>query len=507
MNARDAFDRVSGGGGSSDEDGSTDDRTRSSTGGSSTGRVGGASQSPTRAPPSRTVTGSSRVGVSETAPAGAGATTGFNDDPDARDAGDSGLRETVSSGVERVRSGVNSVSDTLPGGTGTAFAAGVGLAAVPEPTPATEVSGAAIAGGAALVGGGVLASRALRERGGELGIGERVTNELDTGQSRRDVTEIGVSTGTSAEFEAPSSPEPVGTEIGVPQRAPGSSAGEVPVARTGQQVGVGQQPAREIGDERTTITRDDLEGFERTDELDEAERQRQIREELERRQEFVRDDSPTRDGTRDPVRFPADEAATGTAPGLAEQLEPDFDVGREPAFGTAFGAGSGTDRFVGGFETDEVAGGAGGFAGGAIDRTAIDTLGGQPTGTRPEPGRETGGGTDTTGVTDTGTDTGGVTDTETTTQLAAEAAVGSQTATPTQTDVFAEPTAFEEVFVEPVEAGFGSGSGTPTRDRPRRPVDEFERDDDAIAFDTDVDDDRFDTGFLSAEDALGGFGR
>jgi len=104
--------------------------------------------------------------------------------------GDSvGIADRIESTGSRLREGVTDVSNRLPGRTGEAFAVGAGIAAIPEPTPATEVTGATIAGGAALAGGAILASRAARDS--ELEPGDLIGNsELDPTRSQREVNEL-----------------------------------------------------------------------------------------------------------------------------------------------------------------------------------------------------------------------------------------------------------------------------------------------------------------------------
>lgn len=425
-----------------------------------------------------------------------------------------GVGGTVDTGVDAARdvfsdvqSGVGRVSDALPGRTGTAFTAGVGLAAVPEPTPVTEVSGAAIAGGAALVGGGILASRALRRRSGEIGVGERTRSEVEVGQSRQDVTEVGVGgSQTTTEIE-PGATGPSTTEIGIGATrgrpevdiSTGDSQTGGPSINVAQQLGIGQQSGQQIGREEETFTigRNTIDDVERTDELEEEERMRQIRDQLERRQEFVREDTPGRGLNRDPVRFPAEEAATGTTTGLGEQLEPDLDINPEGALATGVGAAGTTPDFFGGGEraSDDVAG------------TGIEPSSGS--GLLPEAGTGTGGAstfeadttTDVGSGTGTGTGTGGdvgqeiltdtTTVTQTTTAQAQSQALGE--ATP---QAFAQPTeaVFETQVVEPTGAGSGIGQGTP----PRRPRDipEAEGSDDSPTTVLDTSEDEFGSGIL-----------
>jgi len=434
------------------------------------------------------------------------------------------VSDTVDAGqnvAEPVTSSVDTVSDTLPGRTGEAFAAGAAVAAVPEPTPVTETTGAAIAGGAALVGGGVLASRALQERGGELGVGERVTNELGVGQQNTDVSEIEPGSGVTSEVGV-GQVAPTATEVGlgsvtdVSELDVGGTASDVAI-NAAQQVGIGEQVGQE---DSFTIGRDTIDDVEQTSDIDEQEQLTQIREELERRQEFARENGEQfRDPTRDPVRFPGDEAATGTAPGVIEQQVPDFSGGDATTLGTATGARGATDPFLGGSDFDT------GSAGDDVtDPTALaNTFGvgtdaGSDTGTGDGTlgGTETGGGT----VTDPATGTTTAETTLTATQSATETAqlqasgLASETLTATQTATdtaqaqqsalesqLAEPTLtqVETQVVEPTD--FGSPTAQADRDRPRREEPEPDPDDDPAAAVFGIDADAFGSGILSGSDA------
>lgn len=511
-------------------------------GGGSSGTRGGSSAGP------RTVSGSTSVGgVEAAAPAGARATptsgrstvdrnwsvgaaeTQINRFP--RSSGgsaDDGVSDTVnsaydtaaggvSSAVGGVRSGVNRVSDTLPGRTGEAFALGAGVAAIPEPTPVTEVSGAAIAGGAALVGGGILASRALRNRRGEIGIGERVTNELEPGRGRQDVSEVGVGgAAQSAPEVLPGSSGPSATEVGVGSRTGGAEVG-VPDLTAAQLIG---RQTTEEEEEEFTLDRESIDDVEQTSDLEEDEQMRQIREELERRQQFVREDSPTRgQPTRDPVRFPADEAATGTAVGLGEQLEPDLDAGAG-SLGVGTGAGGMAGDFVGGLEDRRTQRGMGATTDPGL--VSDDVLG---TGTDPTSGNEyaigieetsignpadVGGETDVGTMTEvdsgTGTGTGELTATtleeSTLTGTQQVQALAQEQAAPVQ-DEFVQPevTAYENIFAEPTLYENGFDDGDERRDRRGFPDFEGEGDSEPDRFGTD--DDVFGSGIASVDDLFG----
>lgn len=465
-----------------------------------------------------------RPDAGDTRPRSTRVSAGTTDPTGTIDDGGGGVTDRISSGIDAVtsgvggavsdvQSGVNRVSDTLPGPTGKAFTAGVALAAVPEPTPVTETSGAAIAGGAALVGGGVLASRALRRRAGEVGVGERVRNELEVGQSRQDVSEVGAgATQTTTEIE-PGATGPSTTEVGLGSTTAGSEidvgtggdTGAGPTINVAQQLGIGEQSGQQIGQEEETFTigRDTIEDVERTGDLEEAERQRQIREELERRQEFVREDGNTGQIQRDPVRFPADEAATGTAPGILEQVGSDFSPGEGEALGTAVGAGATTPDFLAGDRvSDDVTGvGTDPTSGtGLKDPLASQTGAGTLGETGPTTTTETGGVTDS--ATDTGTDSGTDVLTDTTTvQASATAQPQAQAVTEATPQQFAQPevTTFETQVSEPTQPGTSTGQGS--RRRPRRDEPDLETDDDPFSATFGIDEDEFGSGILSGQQA------
>ena len=409
---------------------------------------------------------------------------------DVVDSGVSGAQDVVSD----VAGGVDRVSDTLPGATGTAFAAGAGLAAVPEPTPATEISGGAIAGGAALVGGGILASRALRDRGGEVGIGERVGNELEVGQSRQDVTEVEPGTRVGSELE-PGATSPVPTEVGVGSTV-SSSEVDVPsgtdsglddvLGTTGVQIG------REEGvDDGTTITRDDLIGEQPDiDQPGPSIREQQRREDLT---------APERD-------FPTGESAVigrQTASEIADSVQEPSVETTATGFGTGVGFGQGTDPFLGGGEFDDEP------ADGTIERpvggTGVrpDALTG-PT-TEPDTPTDVGTGTEPIGGTGTGTDTG----TEPVQEpLTASTVVSDVAGTQPQAEAveatpqaFASPelVAFESPTVEVTGPGSGLGSGQGRRPRDPEPDEENEEQPDPVGFGFDAD--QFGSGLLSGEAA------
>jgi len=306
---------------------------------------------------------------------------------------------TVTDTIDTVQGGVNRVEETLPGPTGTAFATGAAVAAVPEPTPVTETTGAAIAGGAALVGGGVLASRAIRNRGSELGIGERVTSELGIGQQNQDVTEVGVGEQLTSEVgvgeTGPSTTEVgIGSTTSVSELDVGAGGSQATISAA-EQVGIGSPTgeASEVDSEDEQVEIEDpiddtgeiarqtfeqkqyevqeIYGNEQYDSVPERERVENPgpfndardagisgagepetfgnREETfgERFNRLIQDDDPGQ-VTRDPVRFPADEAATGTAPSLLEEQLPEFSDPGATSVGTATGVGGATDLILAG---------------------------------------------------------------------------------------------------------------------------------------------------------------
>jgi hypothetical protein len=409
---------------------------------------------------------------------------------DVVDSGVSGAQNVVSD----VAGGVDRVSDTLPGATGTAFAAGAGLAAVPEPTPATEISGGAIAGGAALVGGGILASRALRNRGGELDVGERVRNELDVGESRRDVTEVEPGANRISELE-PGTTSPVPTEVGVGSTVAGSEVTVPTDSDTGLDDtfgATGVQIGREEGvDDGTTITRDDLIG-----EQPDIEQPGPSIREQQRREDLT---APERD-------FPTGESAVigrQTASEIADSVQEPRVETTATGFGIGVGFGQGTDPFLGGGEFDDEP------AAGTIERpvggTGVrpDALTG-PT-TEPDTPTDVGTGTEPIGGTGTGTDTG----TEPVQEpLTASTVVSDVAGTQPQAEAleatpqaFASPelVAFESPTVEVTGPGSGLGSGQGRRPRDPDLDEEGEEEPDPVGFGFDAD--QFGSGLLSGEAA------
>lgn len=464
---------------------------------------------------------------------------------------------TVTDTIDGVQSGVSRVEETLPGPTGTAFATGVGVAAVPEPTPVTETTGAAIAGGAALVGGGVLASRAIRNRGSELEIGERVRSELGVGQQNQDVTEVGVGERVTSEVGVGET-GPTETEVGL-----GSTTGvsELDVVGTGsagglnaaQQIGVGgttgevteedpEQDDVEIADpidDTNDIARQAFEqqqyevqeiyGDEQFESVPERERVESPgpfndaggagiagsgepetfgeREETfaERFNRFIEDDQPQQ-VNRDPVRFPADEAASGTAAGVLEQEAPDFNPGERFGLGTATGAGAAGDLLIGGVDTN----GTGeqsidpGVQYDPLGSGAVDDASGVGSGTEPSPGSNVDDAVDTDGGTDTGpADQAAPAQTAITTATpAAQAPIQGVGSPGSQSFSTPELSTFESQPAEPTTTVPGPGGGQGRRRRPPRPGPDDGPDDDPQPFAFAQDSDEFGSGILSGSEAV-----
>ena len=412
-------------------------------------------------------------------------TTGVSD---VVDSGVSGTQNVVSD----VTGGVDRVSDTLPGATGTAFAAGAGLAAVPEPTPATEISGGAIAGGAALVGGGILASRALRNRGGEVGVGERVRNELDVGESRRDVTEVEPGANRISELE-PGTTSPVPTEVGIGSTVAGSEVAVPTDSGTGLDDtfgATGVQIGREEGvDDGTTITRDDLIG-EQPD--------------IEQPGPSIREQQRREDLTAPEREFPTGESAVigrQTASEIADAVQEPSVETTATGFGTGVGFGQATDPFLGGGEFDDEP------AAGTIERpvggTGVrpDALTG-PT-TEPDAPTDAGTGTGTDSGTGSGTGTEPVQEPFTATTVVNDV-LGTQPQTEaveTIGEAFANPevTAFESPTVEATAPGTGVGNGTGRRPRDPDIEEEFDEEPVPVGFGFNADD--IDSGLLSGSEA------
>ena len=409
---------------------------------------------------------------------------------------------------ERVSSTIDSVRDR-PGGS--VAAAGLGVAAIPEPTPATETAGLAVAGTALGVGAGIEAARQS-----EVSVPDSLRgtpSEIDAPTQPRFQSEIGVPAGdvTRTEIDRPTRSQRRQSEISVPADRSAPSEVSVPTVDAAQQVGIGQErPGQRREDEEFIIGRETIEDRERTSDLEEGERMRQIREELERRQEFVRDDGETFDETRDPVRFPADEGATGTAADLREQLRPDFDVTPEQSLGVGVGGSGLRDEFLAGVEEDQRQTTTSQTRGG-IGQEPI-TPGFEPaqTPTAPETDTDVGGTTDTGADTGVGADTGSATSETTATAVEASLSIGTQQSqalaqqqTDAVSDQFAQPeqTAFEQQFSEPTQVGQQTGQGRTQRDRPRVPFGDGDSEEsDPFAFETD--DETFGTGFLSGGEAV-----
>jgi len=376
------------------------------------------------------------------------------------------------------QSTVDDVSDTLPGRTGEAFAAGVGVAAIPEPTPVTEGLGTAIAGGAALAGAGILASRAVRDS--ELDVGERVTNELDVGQSRREVSELTPSSGRVSEL-APGDTTPTTTEIGVGSRVGGSEI-DVPtetdapgtIATTGLQIGREQEA---VDEEEATITRDDL-----VDELPDVDQPGpSVREQIRRddlqtpAREFVTGESAV--VGREEVGQSA-IVGSGTASQISEAVQEPAVEPSASALGVGVGVGSASDPLLAGAEEDRPA------ATDPFDAVRERVLG--------ETATETATGVDTAPQTDTATAGASATDSraepvvEPIEEVFAETTVEATEAVETTAEPLATPT---EVATETPTADVAPPSTTGRtreRERPRLRLDPTdgrdERDLDPVGF-------------------------
>lgn len=386
---------------------------------------------------------------------------------------------TVTDTIDDVQGGVNRVEETLPGPTGAAFATGVGVAAVPEPTPITETTGAAIAGGAALAGGAVLASRAIRDRGSELEIGDRVTSELGIGQQSQDVSELEVGERTTSEVGVGDA-GPTETEVGLGstttvdeiQIDDGDGFGVSAGTAVGSGAGTGTGLGEDIG---PTIDAPDEPSIDQTGE-DTA----------------TGGDTGTID--RDPVRFPANEGATGTAPDVVDQQVPDFDPTDAFGLGTAVGGGALVNEGAFGLDTSrETNTATGGGDVSIAEPPADDTIGG---GTTAGPGTET-------GATEQPTQAQELL-TATTTTPAAQAPAEPFGSPGAQSFATPEVSAFENQVVEPTTTG-PTGQGEGRRRRPRR-LDRGDDDEDGtpgLLFAQDSDE--FGSGLLSGDEALDRF--
>ena len=416
------------------------------------------------------------------------------------------VEETESTSVtDRISSTIDSVRDR-PGGT--VAAAGLGVAAIPEPTPATETAGLAVAGTALATGAVVEGVRrseiSVPSRGSDTSQSEI---ETPTNQQPQQ-SEVGVGSGdvTQTEIQTPVNPQQRTGEVSVPQTRDQTGEVSVPAIETAQQIGITQQPDQQIGQRRDEVVldRETIDDVERADELDEPERLRQIREELERRQEFVREDQPLENPERDPVRFPADEATVGTDESLVDSFEPTFEpTADEPT--TVTETTPPGDDIIAGIEQD-VDGPSGTQFTDPTGTQFTDTTGTQFT----EPTVDVGGETSIPGI-DVGPveTTGTQTREQVVTATQQQQAVAAQQAE-AQAEAFAQPeqTALAEQFAEPTQVAQQTARTRQPRDPPRPPIPGVEDGDEEDPFGFAIDDDTFDTGFLGGDEAFeDAFGR
>jgi hypothetical protein len=457
------------------------------------------------------------------------------------------ITDQISGGIDRVQSagaGVqNELQETFPGRTGEAAALGAGIAAVPEPTPATEITGGAIVGGAALAGGAILASRAARNS--ELEIGDFTPNELEpSGRTRQEIREqevtgsagignnelqptggtvavseldvgatqqqpeleVGGNTGTGGTANQPADDTVVPGEFPLPgrdiPRDPTQEAGDEPspgdvvggadfttgvTIGSGTGTGSGTGRGREVDPGRTgtgTGTASEI--------LDEV--RRDINTPVER--------GPG--GAFRPEReFPTGAGAVvGRAIDRAEQ-------GQQPGVGE-IGVGAGVGVGASGAPRDPLAPPAedqrrdrpAGFGVGTGIGQGVGTGLGTDTGTDTPPGFET----------DTGTDTGVGTGTGTATETALEEMLFIQEETvvenqPALENPPAQETALEQALAQPTLAELGFGSGGTSNSEPeedeRFPFDDDSGDTDPLALLASRDDAVFGSGITGGGEALG----
>ena len=377
-----------------------------------------------------------------------------------------------------------------------------GGAGVVTPEPATTAGGAALA----TLGAGALAIDAARRA--EIDVPERdaPTREIDIPERRDRAPEVTAPTSPTVGRPELQPGSGLDSEIAVPSQ-PTRGTGEVDVPDATAQQLIGGQITREEDDE-FVIDEDVIADREQVGELDEAERQRQIREELERRQEFVRDVPDDPSGERGGVRFPAEEAIGGTTTGLADEIAPEFDRDVTTGFGVGTATSALRDEFVGGFEDSDD---AGGLPDRGVDPLSpsetLDPVTDTPADTGIGTGTPTGTGTREESVpmelirAETALGTQQPTDVATAQTTGAEQALADGQAVEA-TEELAEPTLTEAVFAEPTEAAFGTGQQPPTRDPPRPPVPEAEREPDPEPFALAAEDDVFGTGILGGDEAF-----
>jgi len=274
-------------------------------------------------------------------------------------------------------------------GFGAEEALALGTAGVVTPEPSTTVGGGILAGGAALA----LGASALSQRN-EIEAPEDnqfVTSEIDVGPNDADVVEIEPGDVGPATTEVDFAADGVeAAEIDTPEQRTTDGEVDIPNVEASNLV----EPMSEeelddtdtIGDEPDFIIDDSvIEDTGPTVEIPEEEQMTQIREELQRRQEFVRDDvDDVTQVDREPVRFPGESAE----PTVEADVEADTFEATDGAFDTAVDGQSGAGRF-----------------GGADPFDVTDTVTGTATDMDLGIGTVEAPGLDSLGVTDTATDT------------------------------------------------------------------------------------------------------
>lgn len=436
------------------------------------------------------------------------------------------IPDRIRSGVDSARSVGGDVQDRLPGRTGEAAALGAGIAAIPEPTPATEVAGGGLAVGATVVGGSILAADAARRS--EVGIGDVTPSELDPTRSRRGSSELGISDSSSRTSELePASAGITGAEVSI-----SDPTGRPEVSIPGGGTATGGETAPGTGD---SVVPGEFPTAGRDFPADPS-------------QEFVRDTDPSDligsgvdtatgvtigTGTgetveRDPTGSVGTGTGTGTAGDIMDEVRRDIEnpVERGPggafrperAFPTGSSAvvGAETGRLERAIERDIEIGGTGFGTGVGVGPTPRDPIGGGLG--DQQPGTEPGIGVGDIAGTGTGTEisTGPGTTTEPleTTLTRERALTGQQQAqaqaqafgqTVAQQQAMAQPQAFENAFANPTlsELGFGGGGGgSSSRDAPRPGFELEEADSDPTEIVTSFGDARFDSGILGGDQAF-----
>jgi len=275
------------------------------------------------------------------------------------------------------------------GGFGAEEALALGTAGVVTPEPATSIGGGVIAGGAALALGASALSRRNEIEAPE--DNQFVTSEIDVGPNDADVVEIEPGDVGPATTEVDFAADGVeAAEIDTPEQRTTDGEVDIPNVEASNLV----EPMSEeelddtdtIGDEPDFIIDDSvIEDTGPTVEIPEEEQMTQIREELQRRQEFVRDDvDDVTQVDREPVRFPGQSAE----PTVEADVEADTFEATDGAFDTAVDGQSGAGRF-----------------GGADPFDVTDTVTGTATDMDLGIGTVEAPGLDSLGVTDTATDT------------------------------------------------------------------------------------------------------